>query len=141
VAKSRLETCSGATRTTLGRQVLKADFLSTMGRNSLSDNLEACDAILDVIALALLPEPVGCYGDALTGVMDSFNTGDGIPHGASHHMRKFRRVDVKAGRYSFIISDVPASKPILRRRNISFDQSAKRSTIAGLCCTRSLISF
>jgi hypothetical protein len=44
-------------------------------------------------------------------------------------------------RYLFNISEVPDSKPILSRRNIAFVQSDKPSTIVGLCCTRSLISF
>jgi hypothetical protein len=107
VAKSRLEACSLAARTTLGRQVLKADFLSTMSRNSLSDNLETCDAILNVIALALLPGPVGCDGYALAGVMDRLDTGDGIPHGASHHMCIFGRVNVKAGGATYRSTNLP----------------------------------
>ncbi len=82
--------------------------------------------ILDVIELVLLPGPVGCDGDALTGVMDRLDTGDGIPHGASHHMRIFGRVNVEAG---------PLLIHHLRRASFKAHPKASQHIVRPICQT------
>jgi hypothetical protein len=86
VAEPIFRTCIGTARTTLGRQVLETYFLPTMGRYGFANKLKPFDLFLYIVALAPRPEPISYYGHSFSGMMTRLDTGDGIPHSASHHM-------------------------------------------------------